>query len=131
MHSVAGSVSMAPVGSQRHMPDQEGLRRENERLREEVDRLRKRVNYLERRHVAEKTYAEGIRVLRELDIEGAIELFESIPADVMDTTEALRKSRELRARVAAYKKVRTRVNRVLLFLGSILVIIVVLALALR
>jgi len=113
------------------MPDQEGLRRENERLREEVDRLRKRVNYLERRHVAEKTYAEGIRVLRELDIEGAIELFESIPADVMDTTEALRKSRELRARVAAYKKVRTRVNRVLLFLGSILVIIVVLALALR
>ena len=131
MHSVAGSGSMAPVGSQRHMPGQEGLRRGNERLREEVDRLRKRVNYLERRHVAEKTYAEGIRVLRELDIEGAIGMFESIPADVMDTTEALRKSRELRARVAAYKKVRTRVNRVLLFLGAILVIIVMLALALR
>lgn len=131
MHSVAGNVSMAAVGSHRHMPDQEDLRRENERLREEVDRLRQRVRYLERRHVAEKTYAEGIRVLRELDIEGAIDLFESIPADVMDTTEALRKSRELRARVAAYKKVRTRVNRVLLFLGAILVIIVMLALALR
>jgi len=122
---------MGAVGSQEHMAELAGLRRENERLREEVERLRGRVIYLERRHAAEKTYGEGIRALRELDIEGAIELFESIPADVMDTAEALRKSRELRARVAAYKKVRTRVNRILLFLGSLLMIIVLLALALR
>jgi len=113
------------------MSDQEGLRRENERLRKEVDRLRQRVTYLERRHAAEKTYAEGIKVLRELDIEGAIELFESIPPEVLDARQALRKSQQLRDHVAEYRKVRTRVNRVLLFLGSLLMIIVVLALVLR
>ncbi len=105
------------------MRDQGDLRRENERLREEIERLRQRVTYLERRHAAEKAYTEGIKAQRELRVEEAIELFESIPPDVMDAGEAIRRSRALQARMAAYKKVRTRVNLVLLVLGALLMIV--------
>ena len=74
------------------------------------------------RQAAPNAYAQAERMARVLRFREAIELLESIRPDVMDTREAIRRTRELQGRVAERQRARARVNLIIAVLGILLVV---------
>ncbi|MHC4479508.1 MAG: serine/threonine-protein kinase [Planctomycetota bacterium] len=80
----------------------------------------------ERREQAKRDYSEGKRLVREHRFREAIESFKRVPPDIKDTTEVIKATMQLQARLAAERRSEATTNLVILAFGLILVIVVVL-----
>jgi serine/threonine protein kinase len=80
----------------------------------------------ERAKAGLRTYQEGKRLVREHRFKEAIELFKAVPPDIKDTTEAVRTTLLLQARIAADRRSETTTNLVLLAIGLVLVVLIAL-----
>ncbi len=96
-----------------HERTHQELLRENEQLKERAAEME--------RQAARNAYAQGERMARVLRFKEAIELLESIRPDVMDTREAIRRTRELQGRVAQRQRARARVNAIIAVLAILMV----------
>lgn len=81
-----------------------------------VSALRERA-VQERRQVGMKAYAEARKMMREFRVAQAIELFQSVPADIRDTQEDITAARQLHARAVARMKSRAKIDSILVALA--------------
>lgn len=81
-----------------------------------VSALRQRA-VQERRQVGMKAYAEARKMMREFRVAQAIELFQTVPADLKDTQEDIRAARQLHARTVARMKSRAKIDSILVALA--------------
>jgi len=79
----------------------------------------------ERREAAKRAYEEGKRLVREHRFREAIELLKSVPADIKDTSGAIRAALQLQARIAAERKSETTTNLIVFAIGIVLVMVIV------
>ncbi len=98
------------------------LEQERQRARSLYETIR-----MERTEVAEKTYAEAVRLARLQRFREAIELFEQVPQDVRDTGREIEKARQLQARMAAERRSQATTNLILIAIGLLVLLVLLLA----
>jgi hypothetical protein len=87
--------------------------------RHRADVLRDRI-LAERRQAAQRAYTEAKRLVREQRFAEAIQLFQSVPKDLKDTTKAVKSTLQLQARIAAGRRAQTVTNLIFIAIGLIM-----------
>jgi len=93
--------------------------------RERAAALRSRI-LQEREEAAKRDYGTAKRLVRDRRFREAYELLKSIPADIIDTTNAIRVARQLQEKLAAERRSKATINLILLALGLIMVLVILL-----
>jgi hypothetical protein len=65
-------------------------------------------------------------MVKEQRFREAVELFKRVPQAVRDTTEDIRRTRELQARLAAQRRSQTKTNLILILVAMVLVFVLLL-----
>jgi hypothetical protein len=96
-----------------------------EQERERARALRRRV-LAERLEAARRDFQQAKRLVREHRFQEAIRLFQRVPSDIKDTTEAIQATKEIQARLAAERRSESTTNIVLAVIAIVLILIIVL-----
>jgi tetratricopeptide (TPR) repeat protein len=96
-----------------------------EQERERARALRQRV-LAERMEAARRDYQQAKRLVREHRFQEAIRLFQRVPSDIKDTTDAIAATKEIQARLAAERRSESTTNIILVVIAIVLILIIIL-----
>lgn len=78
----------------------------------------------ERQEAAKRSYAEARKLVAEHRFREAIDLYEAVPQDLIDTTRAVRAAKQIQERMAAERRAKATTNLILLGLGLLMILVI-------